>query len=124
MNDTLSEIRKNAVRAICKQQASVSNHVCRCMEEDGLGFEKLPGALLCRDTYEEIWDALKPIIAQVICNTKSTPDSDFTFRVAKAIHDADKENDSLKELIDFDWVKDMRIQQARAAVAEIFLADS
>lgn len=56
-------LRREAVKAICHQQSGSPDHVCTCMTPGGIGFGKVPGALTCRDTYEDIWDALQPVLA-------------------------------------------------------------
>lgn len=64
-SDIIGAWRREMVRAICRQQSeNPSFHICKCMAPDGIGFGHFPAALLCRDTYDEIIDALTPIITQ------------------------------------------------------------
>lgn len=59
-------LRRDLIRAICLSQQSDGGdpqpHECACMAEGGIGFGKVPGALTCRDTYENILDAIWPVV--------------------------------------------------------------
>ena len=63
--------KRIAVTCICDQQRSLDSQEafrsgCSCMAAGGIGFGKLPGALLCRDTYEEMWDSIAPKLIDAI----------------------------------------------------------
>lgn len=48
------EDRRNIVRAVCEAHMLEHPAKCTCMNKGQIGFGKVPAALLCRDTAEEI----------------------------------------------------------------------
>ena len=62
MTELKPEVKREAMIALCRQQNYPA--ACSCMAEGGIGFGKFPGALTCRDTYEEIIDVLAPILTR------------------------------------------------------------
>lgn len=46
--------RREIVKEICERH--IVDGECACMKPDGIGFDKVPAAVLCRDTAEEILD--------------------------------------------------------------------
>lgn len=54
----MTEMRRRAVKAICEAHMLEPGHECSCMAEGGVGFAHVPGAILCRDTAEEIYETV------------------------------------------------------------------
>lgn len=55
-----------AVERMCDEQREDFKSPCACMAPGGLGFDKIPAAVLCRDTYLELWDYVWPKLAAAI----------------------------------------------------------
>lgn len=68
-------VKRAIVAAICKQQMDAAGE-CSCMADGGMGFGKVPAALLCRDTYEEIWDAIRPAVIEALRHTPQPASGD------------------------------------------------